>query len=468
MRKRFLNSKGLFIRYLLVLYDILVVNFFAYCFFDFNEQELYFFSDIFTNDKHVLFFIYSSILWLFSSYLIGLYKVYYTTLTKISSLLVKQMVFFCLVMFSFIGVFRSINIIAWEVLRYTILSFFTIGGIRLLIFYVFQQNKYHFDDDIKNIVIVGDTITAKSLRKIMLSNKTRGYKLKGMFSDTKSLNINGTINQGLKFIDENLIDEIYCAIDELDESQISAFVKSASKNNILIKFIPDSTLLNTRYFITEYYHYLPILSSGVNDINKPINALIKRLFDIIFSFFVIIIILLPASLFLYILLTKETSGSLIYKHKRNGINYKEFTCYKFRTLNVNTKNSSEYVKKCDDRVSRLGNFLRKTSLDELPQFYNVIIGNMSIVGPRPHMLPFTEEYAKKVDKYSYTFRHSVKPGITGLAQVSGYRGEIKNDDDIIGRIKYDIFYIENWSLLLDLKIIIQTIIKAIKGDEKAY
>ena len=124
------------------------------------------------------------------------------------------------------------------------------------------------------------------------------------------------------------------------------------------------------------------------------------------------------------------------------------------------------VSKADQRITKVGKFIRQTSIDELPQFFNVFIGDMSVVGPRPHMISHTEMYANKVDKFMV--RHFVKPGITGLAQVSGYRGEVESDKDIICRVKYDIFYIENWSLLLDIKIIIQTIVKAIKGDEKAY
>jgi putative colanic acid biosynthesis UDP-glucose lipid carrier transferase len=124
------------------------------------------------------------------------------------------------------------------------------------------------------------------------------------------------------------------------------------------------------------------------------------------------------------------------------------------------------VRKADDRVTGVGKFMRQTSIDELPQFFNVLIGDMSVVGPRPHMLSHTDMYANKVDKFMV--RHFVKPGITGLAQVSGYRGEVESDSDIIGRVKFDIYYVENWSVLFDVKIIIKTIIKAVKGDEKAY
>ena len=133
---------------------------------------------------------------------------------------------------------------------------------------------------------------------------------------------------------------------------------------------------------------------------------------------------------------------------------------------LNDKADIIQVSKADERITKIGKIMRQTSMDELPQFLNVLLGDMSVVGPRPHMLSHTEMYARKVDKFMV--RHFVKPGITGLAQVSGFRGEIETDKDIIGRVKFDIYYIENWSLFLDLKIIIKTIIKAIQGDEKAY
>lgn len=124
------------------------------------------------------------------------------------------------------------------------------------------------------------------------------------------------------------------------------------------------------------------------------------------------------------------------------------------------------VTRGDQRVTKVGKFIRKTSIDELPQFINVLKGDMSVVGPRPHMVSHTHMYAERIDKFMV--RHFIKPGITGLAQVTGYRGEIETDEDIINRVKFDIFYLENWSMLLDIKIIFQTVFNAIRGDEKAY
>lgn len=199
-----------------------------------------------------------------------------------------------------------------------------------------------------------------------------------------------------------------------------------------------------------------------------LKRFVKRLFDVSFSLLIIGLLLSWLTPLLFILIKIESKGPLFYKHKRNGLNFKEFECYKFRSLTVTKEIKGTYVKKSDSRVTTIGKFLRRTSLDELPQFFNVFFGEMSVVGPRPHMLTYTDDYSKKIDKEKFVLRHQVKPGITGLAQVSGFRGEIEEDKDIINRVKYDIFYIENWSLLLDLKIITQTFLNAIKGEEKAY
>ena len=162
----------------------------------------------------------------------------------------------------------------------------------------------------------------------------------------------------------------------------------------------------------------------------------------------------------------ESKGPVFFKQRRNGLNYKEFNCYKFRSMRLNSKADLEQVQKNDPRVTKFGKILRKFSIDELPQFFNVLLGDMSVVGPRPHMVSHTEIYAKSVDKFMV--RHFIKPGITGLAQINGCRGEVENQKDIVNRVKFDIFYLENWSILLDLKIIHKTVINAIKGEEKAY
>jgi putative colanic acid biosynthesis UDP-glucose lipid carrier transferase len=166
-----------------------------------------------------------------------------------------------------------------------------------------------------------------------------------------------------------------------------------------------------------------------------------------------------------LLIKLESKGPVFFKQGRPGLDEKEFFCYKFRSMKLNVTTEKE-ASKNDPRVTKIGRFMRKTSIDELPQFVNVLFGEMSVVGPRPHLWSQNKSYGNKIKKYMV--RHYVKPGITGLAQVKGFRGEIESDDDMINRIKLDVFYIDNWSLILDLKIIVQTVLNILKGEKKAY
>jgi len=196
------------------------------------------------------------------------------------------------------------------------------------------------------------------------------------------------------------------------------------------------------------------------------NALIKRCFDIIISFIALIILVPIVFPVVSIFVKISSSGPVIFKQKRTGKRGNMFDCYKFRTMLCNEDENTKQATADDNRKTKVGNFLRKTSIDELPQFFNVLIGNMSLVGPRPHMLLHTSQYSPKVDKYMV--RHFVKPGITGLAQVNGFRGETKELEMMEKRIMYDIKYVENWSMKMDIAILFKTFFLFLKGDENAY
>ena len=252
----------------------------------------------------------------------------------------------------------------------------------------------------------------------------------------------------------------------MTNKQINDLIDFADNNLRELKFIPDNKDIYSKKLKYEYYDYIPILILRNIPLSNTINKITKRVFDIVFSSIVIILLLSWLTPLLALLIKLESKGPVFFKQSRNGFNYKEFDCYKFRSMTPNKEAHQYQVTRGDQRITKVGKFIRKTSIDELPQFYNVLFGDMSVVGPRPHMVSHTDMYAKKIDKFMV--RHFVKPGITGLAQVSGFRGEVESDTDIINRVKYDIFYIENWSLLLDLKIIFQTFFNAIKGEDKAY
>ena len=457
------------LRPILIIYDLFVLNFIAYYLLNFNDENLYFFSFKIFNNKNLLYFIYSTILWLVSTYFLKFYKVYrYTSLLNILSLIFKQFFVYGIITFAFEGIFRSINVQAIDTLEYLLYAFGAISVMKLLSYYILKSVRVYLKGNLRNIIVIGNGDSVKQLKKIFLDKKELGYKIIGVFNND-AINSDGTIKESFSFLEDNhTVDEIYCAIDELTESQINEYVRYANLNHCNIKFIPNTNKLFTKRLKIDFYNYVPVLSIQEVALNNEFNKFLKRSFDIIFSLLIIVFVLSWLSIILFILIKLESKGPVFYEHKRTGINYKVFYCYKFRSLKTVKEIKGTYVKKDDKRVTIIGRFLRKTSLDELPQFINVLKGDMSVVGPRPHMLSYTDDYSKKINKYNFIFRHNVKPGITGLAQIKGYRGEIKLDKDIINRIKYDIFYIENWSLLLDFKIIIQTIINFIKGDEKAY
>ena len=277
----------------------------------------------------------------------------------------------------------------------------------------------------------------------------------------------GKLEDVFQYAIENIVDEIYCSSTSLSKHQINEINKFAIDKNIVLKLIPNSNELYSKIQSVEYYdNDLLVLNVNKLPFNFIENFYVKRIFDIFFSLMICVFFLSWLVPILWVLVKLESKGPLIFKQYREGLNGKDFLCYKFRSMRVNDLSDKIHAIKNDKRVTKIGAFLRKTSMDELPQFFNVLKGDMSVVGPRPHLQSLSLEYQKDVN--DYLKRHIVKPGITGLAQVSGYRGEIKKKSDIKNRVRLDIFYIENWSFLLDIKIVIQTVLNVFKGEEKAY
>ena len=317
--------------------------------------------------------------------------------------------------------------------------------------------------------MVGYDDSAKNIIKLFKSKSNLGYKYLGFFSNKNFQNSEylGSLEMLFEYATKNTVDEIYCSLSTLNKTQIKNINKFAIEKNVALKLIPNSNELYSKDQSVAYYDdALMVLNVNKLPFEFAENFYIKRIFDILFSVFVCVAILSWLIPILWVLVKLESKGPLIFRQGREGINGDEFVCYKFRSMQINEVSDSVHATRNDIRVTKIGAFLRKTSMDELPQFLNVFFGDMSVVGPRPHLESLSLEYQKEVD--DYLKRHIVKPGITGLAQVSGYRGEIKNKTDIKNRVRLDIFYIENWSFFLDVKIIIQTILNVFKGEEKAY
>ena len=255
-------------------------------------------------------------------------------------------------------------------------------------------------------------------------------------------------------------------VSQLSCEELNKLISFADNNLKKLKLVPDNKGIFTRAMGVELFGTVPILNLRKSPLEKNYAKYGKRAFDIVFSSLVILLILSWLIPLLFILTRRETQESLFFRQLRHGYNKKGFWCYKFRSMRVNKFSDSKMCVKNDSRITRIGKVMRKTNIDELPQFFNVLKGEMSVVGPRPHMEAHTVEYSRNVDKY--LVRHYAKPGITGLAQIKGYRGEITKQSDIVNRTRFDIFYLEKWSPWLDLKIILQTISNTIVGEEKAY
>ncbi|TDI74244.1 MAG: exopolysaccharide biosynthesis polyprenyl glycosylphosphotransferase, partial [Bacteroidetes bacterium] len=312
--------------------------------------------------------------------------------------------------------------------------------------------------------ILGLNQKTDQLRKFFDDNPEYGYDLKQIFD--LSGPDKASMEECLDFIKNNNIDEIYSSVAELSNENLTKLTDFADNNLKILKFLPDNKEIYTKRLDFTYYGFLPILSMRKIPIEEPFNKFIKRGFDITLALLIILGILSWLTPLLGLIIKLETKGPVFFKQRRNGLDYKEFFCYKFRSMRPNPMANLHQVRKDDPRITRIGKVIRKTSIDELPQFINVLKGEMSVVGPRPHMVSHTHMYAERVDKFMV--RHFIKPGITGLAQVSGYRGEVEDENHIINRVKYDIFYLENWSLILDLKIVSQTVYNTFRGEERAY
>ena len=404
------------------------------------------------------------VLWVIVSSITKFYEVYrFTKEIIILTLLLKQLAFCTLITFALVGVINKSDIDRETLFQYLIFSFALIGFSKFSIYYLLKSYRSKYGGNTRNVVVFGVNPKSRALVDFFNLQKEYGYKLVKVFNVKNS---NFDIKVAFEFLTNNRVDEIYCSLSEVSVKDLKQIINFSDNNLKILKFLPDDKGNILKRVKFQYYDYLPIMSFREIPLSDSFNYLAKRTFDLIFSILVIFFVLSWLTPILAILIRLESKGPVFFKQSRNGFNYKEFECYKFRSMMPNPEAHLEQVTRGDQRITKIGKFIRKTSIDELPQFFNVLFGDMSVVGPRPHMVSHTEMYAKRIDKFMV--RHFVKPGITGLAQTSGFRGEVETDKDIIGRVKYDIFYIENWSLILDLKIILKTFINAIKGEEKAY
>ena len=353
----------------------------------------------------------------------------------------------------------------------TIISF----GFGLLIsrFIYLGIYKYFRNSDliVKRVIILGYNDTSKKLAKYFEEDGIN-TQLMGYIEDEKNINelshypVLSDISDTLKVAKELNIQEIFSTISPEQNNDIYSLMHQSEKECIRFKIVPNFSLFITREVHIEYFGDIPILSLRSEPLDDVSNRIKKRGLDVMVSSLAIIFILswmVPIVGFLVFL---ESGWPIFFKQLRTGKNKKNFYCWKFRSMKTNADANLKQATQDDARITRIGKFIRKTSLDEFPQFFNVLRGEMSLVGPRPHMVKHTSDYSKVVDEYM--IRQFIKPGITGWAQINGFRGEITNPEQIKMRVNKDLWYLENWTLWLDIQILFLTVYHVFRGDKNAY
>jgi putative colanic acid biosysnthesis UDP-glucose lipid carrier transferase len=323
----------------------------------------------------------------------------------------------------------------------------------------------------KKVLILGYNETAKKLANYFeedgLNTELIGYiESNNNIQELSHYPVMGDLESTLKVAKEQDVQEIFSTITPEQNKEIYNLMIQAEKECIRFKIVPNLSLFITREVHIEYFGDLPILSLRSEPLDDVGNRVKKRILDIAVSLFVIIFFLSWMVPIFALLIFIESGESVFFKQLRTGKNKKSFYCLKFRSMKSNKDADLKQATANDARVTRLGRIIRKTSLDEFPQFINVLKGEMSLVGPRPHMLKHTNDYSKIVD--DYMVRQFLKPGITGWAQINGYRGEITNPEQIKMRVDKDLWYLENWNLWLDIQIIFLTVYYVFRGDKNAF
>ena len=429
-----------------------------------NGLLLFLTPETYSNFYHILHY---NISWLLITYGLRYYKrarkeTFFTNIQKVVQLyLIYGLAYFAL--FGITGkIYESLEfqLVIYGVICLSLIWF------RVMFFWFGRKYRLWGGNSV-NVVVIGRDQNLKKIRKVF-DEPELGYRYLGYFDDKKSNSETylGSIVDCFLYILENKVDEIYCSAAEFNQQELHNLIDFADNNLIRIKIIPDNKEIYTKGMSIELYDNIPVLNLRKVPLDTEFARIAKRTFDILFSSLVIVTLLSWLVPLMYVLIKLESPGDLYFKQKRHGLKRKTFWCYKFRSMRPSEDANTKMATKGDMRITKVGKFIRRTSIDELPQFFNVFIGNMSVVGPRPHMELHTMDYEISVDKY--LVRHFVKPGITGLAQVSGYRGEIEEKADILNRTKLDIFYVEKWSMGLDIEIVLKTVLNAVKGEGKAY
>ncbi|MBC7536668.1 MAG: undecaprenyl-phosphate glucose phosphotransferase [Ferruginibacter sp.] len=457
-----------FKRYLqisLIIMDILVLNF--------SYIVARFLFDIPGNffSSYLALWLFLNTFWLLLSFICGTY--YEKIIVNFESFTKRTVQVYTLwIIAIFFYLFFSHE---YQVSRFFILAIITSFGIGLFLdrfLYVGIRQYFKTRDYLFNrVIILGYNETALKLASYF-EEESINTNLLGFVEDEANVTelSHYPILTGLKNVMQIAKDmdvqEIFSTITPEQNEYIYSLMGEAEHECIRFKVVPNLSYFFSKPVIVDYIRDLPILSLRSEPLEDVGNRFKKRILDVAVSFLVCIFILSWLIPILGLIILLESRGPIFFSQKRTGKNNQEFNCLKFRSMKPNKNSDSQQATKNDMRVTRIGRFIRKTSLDEFPQFINVLKGEMSLVGPRPHMVKHTTDYSKIVDQYM--IRHFLKPGITGWAQINGFRGEITDPKQIKMRVSNDLWYLENWNIWLDLRIMFLTVYNVFRGEKNAY
>lgn len=430
---------------------------------------------IWINNKNYLpIVLVFNLIWLLSANISGLYEdvLNKDSISTYRSVFKTYIIFVALICVTIIIIIGTkAYFITRSYLFCSIALFGFLLGLWKLIFLSIRKGDRRMLMDKRNVIIVGAGRSGVDLYHYFKHNPERGYNMIGFFDDkpervTVPGMFLGRTDECVRYVMNNHVHEIFCALPSSEASSIERLMLEADKNLIRFKIVPEYYSYTNRPTLIQTFGNIPIISLRPEPLESVLNRFFKRLFDICFSLFIIVFVLSWLYPILAIIIKLQSKGPVLFVQQRSGRANESFNCYKFRSMRVNNDSDHKQATKDDNRTTRIGRFIRRTNLDELPQFFNVLMGDMSIVGPRPHMVKHTEQYSKLIEKYMV--RHFLKPGITGWAQVNGLRGETRTVEAMEQRIEFDVWYLENWSFLLDLKIIFLTVWTTVRGDKMAY
>jgi putative colanic acid biosynthesis UDP-glucose lipid carrier transferase len=451
------NHRQSFVRYFRLLTDITFIstNYFLCNFIVFEKG----FDKLNVLDFGVLFFI--LILWYFSSKKTELYDEFrisrfYAEIFRLANNVSIQVLFLIIITF----VLNKSNDYRLFIIVFGI-SIFLILSIQKYLYRQFFIYLRYKGKNIRHLVVIGAGNVGRSFYEVIKNNIHFGYNVVGFVDDKVQNDLGklylGNIDYFLNNIDSfSFLDEIVIALPNSGNGKLEKIIAVANDNPVSLKVIPD---------------YFPMITIREEPLDQLHNKLQKRLIDVFFSLFLFLTVFVWLFPLIALIIKLDSKGPVFFTQERWGKNNNPIKCYKFRSMKTNSDDLDEngifkQASKSDKRITRVGRFLRKSNFDELPQFLNVLIGNMSVVGPRPHPTPLNIQSKSQIE--NYLLRHLVKPGITGWAQVNGFRGETSDINLMKKRIEYDIYYIENWSPILDLKIVFLTVWNMIKGEKNAY